>query len=107
MKVIITIPAFNEEESITKVIKEIKQVMSKTKYNYQILVVDDGSKDKTASLAKKAGATVHSHRRNRGLAETFQTEMLKCLELKADVIVHTDADGQYPATNHQQTVAHF
>ncbi|MBI5797801.1 glycosyltransferase family 2 protein [Candidatus Woesearchaeota archaeon] len=95
--IIITIPAYNEEESITRVIEEIKAEMSKTKYKYRILVLNDGSKDKTKELAEKAGAIVYSHNRNKGLAETFKSEMKYCLQEKGDIIVHTDADGQYPA----------
>ena len=95
MKIIVTIPAYNEEKTIAQVISNIKEVMDSNKYNYKILVVDDGSKDNTAEIAKKAGAIVYSHPYNCGLAETFRTEMEKCLELKADIIVHTDADGQY------------
>jgi|SRR3989344_1124810 len=93
-KIIVTIPAYNEEKDIGRTINEIKKVMDK-KYNYKILVVDDGSKDKTAEMAQKAGAAVFSHTSNKGLAETFRTEMKKCLELDADIIVHTDSDGQY------------
>lgn len=96
-KVIITIPAFNEANTIGSVLHDIKGVMDKTSYNYKILVVDDGSKDETAQLAREAGASVFSNKCNRGLAETFRVEMQKCLELKADIIVHTDADGQYVA----------
>lgn len=96
MKVIITIPAYNEEKTIGSVINEIDTVMSKTNYDYGIQVLDDGSRDKTAELAKKAGAIVVSNPRNLGLAETFQRELESCLKLKADIIVHTDADGQYP-----------
>ncbi len=94
-KVIITIPAYNEERTIPLVIQEIKAVMDATKYNYQILVLDDGSKDKTSEVAKAAGAAVVPNRRNRGLAETFKAEMKECLQRKGDIIVHTDADGQY------------
>ncbi len=97
-KIVITIPAYNEEKSIGRVINDIKKVMNTTKYKYKILIVDDGSKDQTAKTAKQAGAIVYSHPRNYGLAEAFRTEIKKCLELKADVIVHTDADGQYLAS---------
>ncbi len=99
MKVIITIPAYNEEKTISSVIKEIEVVMGNSKYrpNYQILVINDGSKDKTAEISRKAGALVYSHPQNYGLAETFRTEINTCLKLKADVIVHIDADGQYLA----------
>lgn len=97
MKIAITIPAYNEEKTLPKVIAEIEKEMSKTKYKYQIFVVDDGSKDKTAKIARKMGATVTSHRTNYGLARTFKTEIKQCLDHKMDVIVHTDADGQYMA----------
>ena len=95
MKIVVTIPAYNEAKSIGNLVKEIKDVMGSGRYNHNILVVDDGSTDKTAEIAKKSGAIVYSHPKNYGLAETFKTEIKKCLELKADVIVHIDADGQY------------
>ncbi len=97
MRVVISIPAYNEERTLGQVINDIKSVMKKAKYNYRILVVDDGSKDMTSKIAKKEGAIVFSHQRNMGLAETFKTEMQECIEMKADIIIHTDADGQYPA----------
>jgi glycosyltransferase involved in cell wall biosynthesis len=97
MKVLVTIPAYNEEKTIAGVIKEIKDVMDTSKYECQIIIVDDGSTDSTAENAKKAGAVVYSHPKNYGLAEAFKSEMKKCLELGADIIVHTDADGQYKA----------
>jgi glycosyltransferase involved in cell wall biosynthesis len=97
MKVIITIPAYNEEKTLGPVLKEIKGVMGKTKYDFEIMVLDDGSKDKTVDVAKSFGVLVYSNKRNLGLAKTFKHEMKRCLENKADVIVHTDADGQYPS----------
>jgi glycosyltransferase involved in cell wall biosynthesis len=96
MNVVISIPAWNEEKTLPKVLKEIKTVMAKSNYKYQILVVDDGSKDKTSQVAKKAGAVVVK-KRHSGLLETFKREMEECLKMKVDVVVHTDADGQYPA----------
>ncbi len=97
MNIIITIPAYNEEQTLPKVVAEIKETMASTRYKYSILVVNDGSKDKTAEVARQAGALVVSHKRNQGLKKTFQTEMKECIRRKADIIVHTDADGQYPA----------
>src|SRR3989338_4070468 len=97
MKIIVTIPAYNEEKSIKNVISGIGKVMDSGNYNYQVLVIDDGSSDKTAEVAKKAGAIVYSHPKNYGLAETFRTEIEKSMELGADVIVHIDADMQYQA----------
>ena len=97
MNIIITIPAYNEEKTLPAVLQEIKQVMNNTKYKYKILVLDDGSKDRTFEVAKREGAIVKRNDRNQGLAYTFSKEMEYCLELKADIIVHTDADGQYPS----------
>ena len=94
-KIIITLPAYNEEKTLPFVLQEISGVMENTDYRYQILVLDDGSRDKTVEVAKIHGALVISNRRNRGLAETFRAEMRECLRLGADIIVHTDADGQY------------
>ncbi|MBS3157447.1 glycosyltransferase family 2 protein [Candidatus Woesearchaeota archaeon] len=95
MKVIITIPAYNEEASLREVISNIKNVMDKTNYDYIIQVLDDGSKDRTVEIAKEVGAKIYSNRRNLGLAKTFQEELRYAIENKADIIVHTDADGQY------------
>jgi glycosyltransferase involved in cell wall biosynthesis len=97
MKVIITIPCFNEEKTIGKVIDEINKVMGILSYDYQIIVVNDGSNDQTGKIAQKHGAIVINNKRNLGLAETFKREMEECIKLGAEIIVHTDADGQYPA----------
>jgi glycosyltransferase involved in cell wall biosynthesis len=97
MNIIITIPAFNEEETIGQTITDINNVMNSTEYEYKILVLDDGSKDKTSEVAEQSGAEVYSNKRNVGLAETFKNEMKKCIKENPDIIIHTDADGQYPA----------
>jgi glycosyltransferase involved in cell wall biosynthesis len=99
MKIVITIPAYNEEKTIGKVITDIKKVMNTQKYKYIIQIIDDGSRDKTAYISKKLGAKVYSHPRNLGLAEAFRTENKKALDNGADIIVHTDADGQYLASD--------
>lgn len=52
-KIVITIPAFNEEKTLSNVFKEVKSVMDKTKYTYEIHILDDGSTDKTAEIAKQ------------------------------------------------------
>ncbi|MBT4935423.1 glycosyltransferase family 2 protein [Candidatus Woesearchaeota archaeon] len=92
MKVVISIPAYNEERTLPRVLEEIKEI---TKNKHTILVLNDGSEDKTKEVAEKHGAIVVSNKKNRGLAETFRQEMKECIKLKADIIVHTDADGQY------------
>lgn len=95
MKYVITIPAYNEEETIGDVIQDIQKTMEGTNYQYEIQVVDDGSKDNTAKIAKDLGGIVYSHPINRGLADTFRDEIKYALNSGADVIVHIDADGQY------------
>ncbi|HIH92024.1 TPA: glycosyltransferase family 2 protein [Candidatus Woesearchaeota archaeon] len=97
MRIVITIPAYNEGRTLGNVIQDIRKAMDSSAYKskYRVLVVDDGSADDTAKAARKAGAIVMSHPRNCGLAETFRTEVRKSLELGADIIVHIDADGQY------------
>ncbi len=97
MKIAITIPAYNEEQTLGPVLEGIKKIMDASKQNYFLVVVDDGSTDTTAEVAKMAGAIVVSHPYNCGLAEAFKTEIKTCLKHGADVIVHTDADGQYSA----------
>jgi glycosyltransferase involved in cell wall biosynthesis len=99
MNIVVTVPAYNEEKTIAKIITDIKKVMQEHKYNFKIIVVDDGSRDSTKILSKKAGALVFSHPKNYGLAETFRTEMKEALKLVPDIIVHTDADGQYLASD--------
>jgi len=95
MKVVVTLPAYNEEKNIGIVLTRIHAVMRGLKYKYHVLVVDDGSKDKTVEIATKNGAKVISHPVNFGLAETFNTEMKESLKLNPDIIVHIDADKQY------------
>ncbi len=95
--VLICIPAFNEEKTIGRVLSEIKGVISKTNYKCRVMVYNDGSSDNTAHIAEEHGAIVFSHKRNLGLAVTFRDELREALKLNPDVIVHTDADGQYRA----------
>ncbi|MFX1355941.1 MAG: glycosyltransferase family 2 protein [Promethearchaeota archaeon] len=95
-KVVITIPAYNEEESIGAVINEIKTVMGNTNYIYQIMLLDDGSVDRTIKITEENGVLYFSNGCNKGLAYTFKKEMEICCGLGADIIVHIDADGQYP-----------
>ncbi len=97
MKIVVTIPAYNEEKTIGSVVENVSASMKKIKHKSEIIVVDDGSTDRTAEIARKAGAFVHSQPKNYGLGEAFKTEVEQALKRNADVIVHTDADGQYVA----------
>lgn len=95
MKLVVMIPAYNEEASIASVIKEIpRKIRGISKV--EVLVIDDGSTDNTANEAKIAGADkVVSHTHNLGLGNAFRTGLDNALEMGADIIVNTDADGQY------------
>ena len=93
MKLVVVIPAFNEEKTIATVIKAIpRDALDEVR----VLVIDDGSTDATASQAEKAGADkVVSFDRNRGLAAAFKEGLEVALDMGADIIVSIDADGQY------------
>lgn len=95
MKVIITIPAHNEEEKIGKVVADIFSILKEKSIDGEVIVVDDGSMDHTAQIATEKGAYVVSHPIKLGLAESFRTEVKTCLSRGADIIVHIDADSQY------------
>jgi glycosyltransferase involved in cell wall biosynthesis len=98
MKLVVMIPAYNEEASIGLVIKEVpRQIEGIDKV--LILVIDDGSDDETVEKARQAGADyIIRNRVNRGLAYTFKQGVDKALSLGADIIVNTDADFQYNQT---------
>jgi len=92
MKLIVMIPAYNEEANIGKVIREIKDYVK----NAKVLVINDGSTDKTVEIARKNGADyIISNKHNLGLAQTFKIGLEESLRLGADIIVNTDADFQY------------
>lgn len=94
LHVMISIPALNEAESIGSVIDGIPANIDGFD-QITVLVVDDGSSDETASIARDRGATVISHPVNRGLASAFRTALFHALEIQADVMIGMDADGQF------------
>lgn len=95
MRLIINIPAFNEEEKIGETIQRIPKHFDGFDEVF-IQVIDDGSADQTAHVAKQAGAHfVFSHDTNRGIGRVFRTAVEKALENGADVMVNIDADGQF------------
>jgi glycosyltransferase involved in cell wall biosynthesis len=99
MKLIVQIPAFNEEATIAQTLRDIpKKIDGITAI--ETLVVDDGSSDNTAAAVRKAGAThVVQLKSHRGLSSAFLAGIDACLRLGADIIVNTDADNQYAGSD--------
>ena len=89
MKITIGIPAYNEEKNIAGIITKLK------KYTNDIIVCDDGSNDLTREIAEGLGATVISHKTNKGYGAAINSLFLKAKELKTEVLVTFDADGQH------------
>ncbi|MBU0458094.1 glycosyltransferase family 2 protein [Patescibacteria group bacterium] len=89
MNTIAVIPALNEEERIAQVVADV------IKYVPKVIVVDDGSNDKTASVARKAGAYVISHVENCGAGAATMTGIELARKMNAEAIVTLDADGQH------------
>lgn len=96
-KVIVFLPAFNEEESIGEVIKNIPRSFAGAGL-VEVLVIDDGSTDGTVLESKRAGADhIISFEKNRGLGAAVRKGIEECFRMGADVGVMIDADGEYPA----------
>lgn len=96
-KVIVFLPAYNEEESIAEVINKVPKEYDPS-VKIEILVIDDGSTDQTVAVAKEAGADhIYKHEHNRGLGAAVRTGLEECYRLGADIGVMIDADNEYPA----------
>ena len=89
MKVVIGIHAYNEEKNIAGIITKLKE------HADSIIVCDDGSTDLTREISEKLGAIVISHPKNRGYGAAINSLFLKARELKSDIFVTFDADGQH------------
>lgn len=87
--VVICIPAYNEEQNIGQIIKQART------YAKQVIVCDDGSADRTADEATRAGALVVKHPFNRGYGAAIKTLFATAKEQDADVMVTIDSDGQH------------
>jgi glycosyltransferase involved in cell wall biosynthesis len=99
MKLIIQIPAFNEEATIAQALRDLPKKLDGIQ-TIETLVIDDGSSDRTAEAARKAGAThILQLKSHRGLSAAFVAGIDAALRLGADIIVNTDADNQYQAAD--------
>lgn len=90
----VVIPALNEEGAIASTVASLRQTLDAAGLiPYQIVVVDDGSSDRTAQLAAEAGAQVLSHPHNVGYGKSLKDGILAA---QYDMVVISDADGTYP-----------
>jgi len=88
-RILVVIPAFNAERSVGGVIAEVRKVMD------DVVVVDDGSRDRTGGVAREAGARVLVHEHNRGKGAALKTGFKYACENGYDGIITLDADGQH------------
>ena len=89
MKIIIGIPAFNEEKNIASIITKLMGITD------TIIVCNDGSSDLTSEIAEKMGAVVINHEKNLGYGGAIRSIFFKAKEMNGDVLVTFDADGQH------------
>ncbi len=92
-RILIIIPAFNEEANIGGVI----DALMRHQKHAAIVVVNDGSSDRTGEIAREKGATVLTHPFNLGIGATMQTGFKYALMKGFDIAVQVDGDGQHPA----------
>lgn len=88
-KITVIVPAFNEERTITEVVKKLKS------YSDEVIVIDDSSSDKTREYALRAGAIVVSHNKNQGYDASIEDGFQEAVSQGADILVTFDADGQH------------
>lgn len=90
----VVIPVYNEEDGVNQTLDELHHVLQQTPYRYEIVVVDDGSSDRTADiLSTRMDIQLLQHRRNRGYGAALKTGIAHA---KHPLIAITDADGTYP-----------
>jgi len=101
----IIIPAYNEEGSIIETLEELKKTVSAIKTPYEIIVVNDGSSDRTAELLTDyEGVRLINHKMNRGYGASLKTGLKKA---KYEDICITDADGTYPNNRIPDMYEHY
>jgi len=98
LKIIVGIPAFNEEKNIASIITKLLDVTD------TIIVCNDGSNDLTSQIAEKMGAVVINHEKNLGYGGAIRSIFLKAKEMDGDILVTFDADGQHRIEDIQNVV---
>src|SRR3989344_5976457 len=105
MRLIVNLPAYNEEEKIGSTIQKIPRNIEGIS-EVLVQVIDDGSKDKTLEVSKAAGADfVYSNGVNRGIGKTFRHAVERALQNGADIMVNIDADGQFDPEDIKKIIA--
>ncbi len=89
LKILVAMPAYNEEKYIGSLVLKARQ------YGDEVLVVDDGSTDYTAEIARLAGATVIRHKENKGYGAAIQSILAEAKRKAPGVLVLLDADSQH------------
>lgn len=102
-KLIIQIPCFNEEETLLTTLEALPKAVCGVD-EIEVLVINDGSTDKSADIAKNFGASVVDIKPNKGLANAFRVGLQEALNRGADIIVNTDADNQYCADDIEKLI---
>ena len=98
MKIVVGIPAYNEEKNIGKILVKLGKIAD------EIIVCNDGSSDLTGEIAKKMGAVVVTHSKNLGYGAGIRSIFLKAKEMDADILVTFDADGQHRVEDIQKVI---
>lgn len=105
MRLIVNLPAYNEEEKIASTIKRVPRHIDGIN-EVLVQVIDDGSKDHTLAVAKESGADfVYTNGMNRGIGKTFRHAVERALENGADIMVNIDADGQFDPEDIKKIIA--
>lgn len=102
MKIWIVLPAYNEEEALPQLIDALVEEFMEEKKKFEILIVNDGSHDRTREIAQacspKLPVKVYNNETNKGLGETLRIGLLEAIKLasKDDIIITMDADNTHP-----------